>query len=97
MVYRYPTYIYTRGTRKMNVPIICEKYERYSVIASCFVGILILILGAVGFHYYLLNSKFLKKSCEKYYLKWMLFGFFFSIVFCLILLEIFGKFEYIPI
>ena len=56
-----------------------------------------LILGAVGFHYYLPNSKFLKKSCEKYYLKWMLIGFVFSIVFCFILLEIFGKFEYISI
>ena len=90
-------YRHTRSRHKMKVPIICEKYERYSILAGCFVGILILILGAVGFHYYLPNSKFLKKPCEKYYLKWMLIGFVLSIVFCFILLEIFGKFEYISI
>ena len=88
---------YRKSSRKMKVPIICEKYVRYSILAGCFIGILILILGAVGFHYYLPNSKFLKKPCEKYYLDWMLTGFVLSIVFCFILLEIFGKFEYINI
>tara|TARA_Y100000992_G_C21095293_1_gene409945 strand:- start:428 stop:724 length:297 start_codon:yes stop_codon:yes gene_type:complete len=81
---------------QIKIPKICEKYNTNSTLIGFFLGICVLSAVAFVSHYNLLNSElFKKKVCEKYQLMWILSGFMFSIFLFLILLQIFGRFDYI--